>query len=213
MKWIEQIIVRWFLQIAALLSLLFIVVVSIALGRKAITLDALSKATDSLLKAIAIIVGALWSLNRYYTTRTDYPQLRVDLTHDLVPSASLGDEAVFGLLSYRLDIVNTGKTLLPVTGFRVELSNVLIHNKRVAYELLHRWPDAGFHPGSPIEPGSWGAISDAVPCPQDVRAIKVFLDIELDKRGSWTWHRIISVTDIAPAAQPAHVVTAPGQLK
>lgn len=202
MRWFERLIVQRFLLLVFVLSAAVLAAAGLSLWMKAVTLDSLSKALDSLLKALAVIIGALWALNRYYSTRTDYPQLRVDLIHDLVPNSLIGGESDFGLFTYRLDIVNTGKTLLPVTGYRVELSNVMIHDAEVVYEPLHQWPSEGMHPASPIEPGSWGAISEAICCPKDVFAIQVFLEIELNHAGSWTWHRNVALkqTDQARSA-------------
>ncbi|HEV2274990.1 MAG TPA: hypothetical protein VGR96_12540 [Acidobacteriaceae bacterium] len=201
-KWLERLVVRRFPQLSLALAVLFIAAVSAVLWKKAVTLDQLSKAVDSILKGLAILLGALWSLNRYFTTRTDYPQLRVDMAVNFVPSTAFGKDSLYGLLSYRLDIVNTGKTLLPVTGYCVELANVILSQEAVAYEKFHRWPESGMHSANPIEPGSWGAISEAVACPKDVLAVNLYLDVELEGKRHWTWHRII------PAAPEP---TQPGQ--
>jgi hypothetical protein len=195
-NWLERIVVRRFLLISVVLSVGLITAVCVILFKKLITLEQLSKATDSILKGLAVIIGGFWSVNRYFATRTDYPQLRVDLTVDSVPNTAFGKDAQYGLLSYRLDIVNTGKALLPVTGYRTLLSNVTIHEDKVGYELLHRWPSEGMHPANPIEPGSWGAVSQAVAFPKDVLAVHVFLDVELERKNHWTWHRVISVPKI-----------------
>jgi hypothetical protein len=193
MKWLETIVVRRFLQIAAILSGSIVLAICVALSKRLITLETLSKATDSLLKGLAIMIGALWTLNRYFATRTDYPQLKVEMATDLIPSDLLGKNQDQGIFTYRLDVVNTGKVLLPVTGYRVELANVFINNGSIVFEHLHQWPAEGMHQGSPIEPGSWGAISNAIVCPKDVQAIRVFLEIELEGKAQWTWHRITSV--------------------
>jgi hypothetical protein len=193
MKWLETIVVRRFLQIVTLLSGSIVVAVCVALSKGLITLETLSLATDSLLKGLAVIIGALWTLNRYFATRTDYPQLKVEMATDLIPSSLLGKNQGHGIFTYRLDVVNTGKVLLPVTGYSVELSSVFLNNGSIDFEQLYQWPAEGMHPGSPIEPGSWGAISNAIACPKHVQAIRVFLEIELEGKARWTWHRIASV--------------------
>jgi hypothetical protein len=193
MNWFERLIVQRIALITAVACLIVIVLLAGSLFNRHVTLDLLSKATDGLLKALAIVVGTLWSLNRYFTTRTDYPQLRVEVIIDSLPSTVFGSEYLHGLLSYRLDIINTGKVLLNVTGYRVRISNVILSKDEVLYEPLHEWHETKA-PSALIEPGSWGGVSRAITCPNDVRAIMLFLEVELAIGGPWTWHRILSVT-------------------
>jgi hypothetical protein len=210
MRCFERIIVEQFL-ITTIVAVILLVagVGSILLFTRA-TLAEVSTATDTLLKALAILVGAMWSLNRYFTTRTDYPQLRVEMTLDSLPSI-FGD-ADNGLLSCRLNIVNTSKVLLPIVGYRVEISNVLVHQNEVLYERLNEWPGTGaMHSAAPIEPNSWAAISIAFACPKDVRAVRTFLEVQLENGASWTWHRILTIGPTpVPVGNPALDVEAPG---
>ncbi|AHG93243.1 hypothetical protein J421_5708 (plasmid) [Gemmatirosa kalamazoonensis] len=199
-------------------TLAVVVAVAVAVGvvaRPDDTLDQVEKAADALVKGAAIIVGALWSLNRYFVARTDYPQLRVTLDVDSIPadgslpgSASKHPGAVaptpsHGLLAYRLDVLNTGKILLPVHALYVDIHAVTVDGATVSYEPLYRWPEHGAHPSAPIEPGAWTGISDAIPCPLDVRAIRVFVEVFLHQRPSWTWHRIVVIRKELPPAVPA----------
>lgn len=200
----ENLMVRWFPLVTGCAALALVGIICSALLIRSVTLDHLSKLTDTLLKALAVLVGALWSLNRYFTTRTDQPQLRVEVTIDSAGSECFGQDAVFGILAYRLDINNTGKVLLPVTGHRVEVAKVLVNGDRVLYERLHESPaGGGLHPSGPIEPGSWRGISDAIACPNDVRAVRIFLEIHLEKEGIWTWHRILTVIPANHEKAPA----------
>lgn len=192
-NWFERLIVKRFVLTATLVVFAFAIIVVITLLVKLITLDQLATLVDTLLKALVILLGALWSLNRYFITRTDYPQLRVEASTDIVPSTAFGSDATFGLLSYRLDIINTGKILLPATGYRVNVDSVSLRKNRVFYRRLYEWPRNNLHPAYPIEPGSWAGISDAIVCSREVRAVRVFLEVHLEKREPWTWHRIITI--------------------
>jgi hypothetical protein len=203
-RWLEQLIVRRFFQLTLVLALVLVTAGALALAKKVVTLGDLAKATDSLLKALAILVGALWSLNRYFTMRTDYPQLRVEMVLDALPSKLVDKEDLVGLVFYRLDIINTGKALLPVTRYSVKISNVALVDEKVLCEPLHEWGTSFADLGYPIEPGSWGAISEAFACPKDVLAVQVFLDVELERNIHWTWHRVMSVPQgLSQAMMPA----------
>jgi hypothetical protein len=206
MNWVEWLIVKRFALITIIASLVVVITLGAILFNHHVTLEFLSKATDTLLKALGIVVGTLWSLNRYFTTRTDYPQLRVEAIIDSLPGTTFGTESLYGLLSYRLDVVNTGKVLLHIAGYRVQVFNVLLRKDQVLYEVLHEWTGTDGGPESAssdsIEPGSWAGVSSAIACPNDVRAVRVFLEVKLAEGGSWTWHRILSVAPTQNHIQP-----------
>lgn len=48
------------------------------LSYSSINIDTLPKFVDSVFKTVAVLVAAVWSLNRYYASRADVNQLRVD---------------------------------------------------------------------------------------------------------------------------------------
>ena len=66
--------------IIAIFTLIFIVPLSIiAIINSGITnIDTLATFIDAVFKVIALLIGALWALNRYYSTREDAIQIRVD---------------------------------------------------------------------------------------------------------------------------------------
>lgn len=160
------------------------------------TVGNLATFTDALFKAVALFIGLLWTLNRYFIQRTDVPQLRVDADVKIVrrfrPDTAQGHPA---LLIYRLDLVNTGKTAIPKYRHFVMIESVLPSKDRCTYDMLYRWPDHGYHDGGPIEPGSWAAVNDALPCPASLAAVRAFVGIEMSPDRSWTWHRTFDVSE------------------
>ncbi len=158
-------------------------------------LNTLTNFVDATFKAVALIVGAIWALNRYYTTRTDVSQLRVDSDITCIPAARFGNMAAnYSLLIYRLDIVNTGKTLIGRFGEYVEIQAVNPTSSTVDYVLVGRWPSDGLHPGGPIEPGSWSAINDTISIPAKLQAVRIFVGLDLGDDGAWTWHKTFDIS-------------------
>jgi hypothetical protein len=144
---------------------------------------------DAVFKAVALFVGALWTLNRYFVSRTDAMQLRVDADVGAVRDETSGR----ALLIYRLDVVNTGNALLPTSMQWLQVDAVTPSNNGVRHDELYRWPSEGSHPAGPIEPGSWSAINNAISVPKDVKAVRFYLDIEISPENRWTWHKTFSV--------------------
>jgi len=160
-----------------------------------VDLQTLTSFVDASFKAVALLVGAVWTLNRLYTTRADTPQLRVDADITCVPSSRFGDAtSEQSLLIYRLDIVNTGKTLIEPFEQFVEIQAVTPTPGSVMYTGLSRWPLQGTHPGGPIEPGSWSAINNAISIPVTVQAVRVFINVVLGNKDGWTWHKTFDIS-------------------
>lgn len=97
MNRLEDLIVRRFPLVTGCAAFALIAIISSVLLSGRFSLDQVAKLTDTLLKALAILIGALWSLNRYFISRIDQPQLRVEATIDTVPRECFGPDAVFGL--------------------------------------------------------------------------------------------------------------------
>jgi|GEM_PF-6289086 len=150
-----------------------------------VTADTAAKVVDATFKIAAVLAGTAWTLNRYFTARTDELQLRVDSVVDFVPA----DEGGVSMFVCRLDIVNTGKALTSAFGELIEIESATASKDNVAYESLMRWPAAGLHMVAPIEPGSWSALSFAVPLPRSGRVVRAFLELHFDDGKQWTWHR------------------------
>jgi hypothetical protein len=162
------------------------------------TLTNLATFTDAVVKTIAVIVGALWVLNRHYTSRVDVPQLRVDADVSAIPSHKFQNQAAnHSLLIFRLDVVNTGKILIPPSQQYLEIHGVVPTEDGVQHILLSRWPSEGTHPSGQIEPGSWNAINNAISIPSSVQAVRFYISIQWSKSGLWTWHKTF---DISPKA-------------
>jgi hypothetical protein len=154
-----------------------------------VDLEKLSKLVDISLKASALAVGAIWSLNRYFVQRTDQPQLKVECSVENFPVEKDARDDV-SLLSFRFDILNTSKVLLRCRGVKIRIDNIILIDDQVYHEVIHQWPKTDLHPIAPIEPNSWAAVSNALACPTDVQAINLFIELHLASGGCWTWHRI-----------------------
>jgi hypothetical protein len=158
-----------------------------------------SQYVDTTFKALAVLVGALWALNRYFVFRTDSPQVRVDPDVSLLPGDSFVPPRHFGLLLYRLRIVNTGKILISTMEVLLQVESVEPGDDGEAeYSDLLRWPDAGYHPIGRIEPGSWGAINSAAPIPSTTRAVRLYLEMLLGDGEKWTWHGTFALESVRP---------------
>jgi hypothetical protein len=181
-----------FLVHTAVGSLLVTVgIFSAILYLKLADLEHVSKFADAVFKTGALLVGALWALNRYYVQRTDETQFRVDSDVSMVQVPGSQDH---NLLIFRLDLVNTGKTQIGQYMQFVEVHTVGLTQGVVKLEPLFRWPDAGWHPAGSIEPGSWGAINIETGCPSATTAIRLFLAVALSEEKQWTWHKTFALS-------------------
>src|SRR5260221_4344076 len=182
-----------FLGIAAVISIVLVVATySVIVGRHLTNVDAMAKFTDAVFKTAALLLGALWAINRYFVERTDAPQFRVDCDVSMVHGSSRND----ALLIFRLDLVNTGKTRIAKYNQFTSIEAVEAKHQKVEYETLYRWPTSGLHSGAAIEPGSWAAINAEVACSSTVKAVRVFLQVESSDDDRWTWHKTFDVSEV-----------------
>jgi len=185
--------------IVAISSVLVIVVgiFAVLLSFKVTELDKLAKFVDAVFKAMAILLGMIWTLNRYYVGRTDEIRLRVDSDVSTVRySETEPQDSDLALLIFRLDIVNIGTVLIPAYQQSLEIDSVTPSDKGTVFSSLYRWPDSGMHPGGPIEPNSgWAAINDAIPIPAGTRAVRIYIEIELSHENTWTWHKTFGISE------------------
>lgn len=156
-------------------------------------LDQLSTVVDTAVKLLGVIIGAIWALNRYYISRFDVPQLRVDCSFDLVEGPELSPVSQDDLLLFRLDIVNTGKAALPPSRQQVLVEKIWLEGNKTQLEEIFRWPVQGRHPTPPVEPGSWSAVNFALPIAPSVIAIRIYIDLIMEGGPRWTWHRSFRV--------------------
>jgi hypothetical protein len=85
---------------------------ALTVAKGVLSLEDLASVVDIAFKAAAGIVGTAWALNRHFTSRADGLQIRVDANVDSVPAGLFKETPDLGLLVARLDVVNTGRTLL-----------------------------------------------------------------------------------------------------
>ena len=104
-----------------------------------------------------------------------------------------------GLLIARLDVVNTGKTLLSQMDQFLLLTEVSPAEHGVKERTLLRWPAQGTHPVGPIEPGSWSAINFAHPISSSTVAIRLYTELQVEGKAAWTWHKTFKLDHIAGA--------------
>ena len=194
-RFLEAATTRHLILTISSILVLTIGVFTVVLGSRITELDKLSKFVDALFKAIAILLGMIWTLNRYYTGRTDTTRLRVDTDVSKVHYPTADSTTVdLALLIFRLDVVNTGTVLIPTYQQSMEIEAVTPSDEGTVYNSLYCWPSEGKHPGGPIEPGSWSAINDAISIPADVKAVRIYIEIELSPQSIWTWHKTFDIS-------------------
>ena len=191
LRTIELLTTEYLVVTVVVLSFLVVLLISTSLYFQWATLEQLDKFVGVVFKMIVVLAGVAWTLNRYYVQRTDFEQLRVDADVDLVEFQSESEQ---NLLIFRLDVVNTGKSMLSGYDQALVIESVTPGSTEPQYTQLHRWPETGFHSGSPIEPGSWAAINDAVTVAVDVRAVRIYIELKLGESKNWTWHKTFSLT-------------------
>lgn len=168
------------------------------INKKNFDLDELSVFVDLVFKTIALLIGTLWIVNRYYISRADTSQLKVDADVSLIPAAAFGTPATErSLLIFRLDIINTGKSMIGPYNEFLDVQAVYPSENKVEYISLKRWPEVGMHPGGTIEPGSWSAINDVVSVPSTLQAVRILVGIDLAREGVWSWHKTFSIAQIS----------------
>jgi hypothetical protein len=156
----------------------------------------LSSFIDAVFKTIAVFVAAIWALNRYYIERVDTTKLKVEYDVSVIPNfnkaAAIQKSA---LLVYRIDIINIGKTVIPEFQEYLEINAIKPSPDGCSYEQIYRWPNKDLHPAGPIEPDSWSAINDAVVIDADIKAIMLYVELELSSSYSWNWHKTIDISE------------------
>jgi hypothetical protein len=195
--WIEALATKYLVVTITLVIVLVPISFALVIRLGIANIDTLANFVDAVFKTIAILVGAVWALNRLYVARTDATQIRVDDDISYFP-ASRFSASQRALFIYRLDIVNTGKTLIEPFQQYVEVQAVVPSNESIEYMTIWRWPSEGMHPGGPIEPGSWSAINDTVAVSSNVQAIRLYLGVQLSENHFWSWHKTFDISTISP---------------
>lgn len=190
---IEKLVTKYLL-LSILGTLVLVIGLSLAVLLLGYTdLPTLSTFVDMAFKTVAVLVGAIWALNRYFVGRLDLPQLRVDADIQVVPTKSgTNDPLDVTLLIFRLDVVNTGKTL--ITGYNqyVEVTAVTPSARGIQHKLLynHSSPNVRLH----IEPGSWAAVNDELVIPGNVKVVRLYHSVQLSEDEASTWHKTFAIT-------------------
>jgi len=192
---LQKAITRYFLGISSSVLLTFGLAAGLLLYTDRIDLSTLAKVADTSLKLGALVVGSLWALNRYYVQRPDTPRFRVEYDISRVEGAALqpADEEN-DLLVLRMDVINAGQAFIAEYGQFLTVESVAIENGEAVYQPVYRWPESGVHPGGPIDPDSWSAVSDAIPIPKGTTVVRLYLELRLKSKETWTWHKLINLS-------------------
>ena len=193
-RYLEAATTKYVIFTVCSILVLTIAVFALILGFRLTELDKLSKFVDAVFKSMAVLLGMIWTLNRYYVGRADITQLRVDADVSTVSYSNNSSISDLSLLIFRLDVVNTSAVLIPPYQQSLEIDSVEPCANGTVYRPLYRWPDSGKHPGGPIEPSSWSAINNALSIPANVKAVRVYIEIELSPENTWTWHKMFDVS-------------------
>lgn len=196
---LDRLLTRRFLPTVVILIAIPIMAFTLVVVLTSVSLIDANRYVDSAAKILATLAAAAWALNRYFTNRVDAPQLRVDPKIDVVPAGAFKPTSLDGLLLCRLDIVNTGRVRFKDYDFEVEIASIELESHgAVRYSLVNEPQKLE---GDPIEPGSWAALSDAMALEQQVKAVRVYLEITLKtnpRQKYWTWHQTFKLpTDSA----------------
>jgi hypothetical protein len=167
------------------------------------TLDQLTKISDVFLKATASVVAAAWALNRYFTARVDELKLSINSDVSVVPAGGFGDTPELGLLIVRLEVVNTGNSLVPDFDQFLVADEIYPTRDGVGERTLWRWPETGLHSGGLIEPGSWSAINTVHCISASTRVVRLYLEIHMDEAPKWSWHKTFKIERASEEAGPA----------
>jgi hypothetical protein len=194
-RFLEAATTKYLILTVTLILLITVGAFALILSLRLSTLENLAKFVDAVFKAMAILLGMVWTLNRYYVGRTDTIRVRVDPDIKVVRYPEDGsDSSNRALLIFRLDTVNIGSVLIPAFQQSVEIESVMPTSVGTRYDPLYRWPINGKHPGAPIEPGAWEAVNDAISIPGSVRAVRIYIEAEISPGDGWTWHKTFDVS-------------------
>lgn len=189
-RFLRRVVTKHIFASAALCVTAYILGMYTILHLNLVAFDDMVKVVDSIFKATVVIASSIWALNRYYILRVDEPQFRIDSEVKKVVFLE-NDSAI---LIFRLDLVNTGKTLVEPFEHFVEVQAVNPGPDGPELTEIYRWPNDESHPGGPIEPGSWVAINDQFCCPKDLLVVRLFVGVMAASGGGWTWHKSFDVS-------------------
>ena len=192
---LEELTTTYLMTFILIVVLLPVGIYAAILALKLTSAISLASFVDSVFKTVAILVGAAWTLNRYFVSRTDELQIKVEADVKIIPSSKFSNVQGKSLLLYRIDIINTGKVLITEGQKFIVINSVTPTKDGVKHEQLHRWPSEGFHRAGRIEPGSWSAANNAISVPQEVKAVHVYLEFVSPDKSKWTWHKTFDVSN------------------
>ena len=184
-RFIETIVTQKLVSTGILVVLVVVSAFSLVLFYGFTDVKTLATFVDALFKASALLIGALWALNRYFVNRMDATQMKVVPHVEFMPAIGKDN----GLVLFHLEILNTGSILIGPYEQFLELSLVRRIDGELSIDVWQRWPEAGFDESGPIEPKSLAAIDDAVSLPSNTVAAKLYLQMHLNDGNRWTWHR------------------------
>jgi len=188
---LENISTKRLIPISILVIIGVPIAVTILTEANVIDVDKFSTIVDSTVKIIGLIVGFLWFANRYFVNRIDFQHLKVE---GVVNKFKMDDSANKHLLNYNTQITNSGETLIKELSHYIEIQEIKIVADEVVFETIYRFPDNGYHKGINIEPDSWIALNDSFIVKDDIKVVRIFIEMNIDNKRDWTWHKDFEIT-------------------
>ena len=144
-KILERLATKYLIPLVILIVILVPILYYLILYMKVTNIAFLTGFIDISFKTIALFIGAIWTLNRLFISRTDSSHIKVEADLSKIHSSVLKKEK--SLLVYRLDLLNSGNTLLNPYEYYIEIQSVVPLIDDVEYSTIYRFPKKGFHPG------------------------------------------------------------------
>lgn len=143
---------------------------------------------DISLKITASILGILWLLNRYFTTRQDSKKLRIEGTAFAIKS---GEDRK--ILNYNMSINNDSNVLIKNLKYSLEIGQYEASLDDLTLNKIYSFPSEKNFVSSNIEPNSWIGIDENLLIDSSIELINIRIKFEIDNQDNWTWHKTFKI--------------------
>jgi hypothetical protein len=156
----------------------------IVLNESEYSLEEINMFVDTILKCLAVILGAVWFLNRYFAERKDVPKFEIQLDFESISLVSKRR-----MLIYRFDLLNKSNVLFKDYKYSLRIDGFSEKESKVICENLLRIPESNYNEGLPIEPNSWTAINNELIIDNKIVAVRFFYELNKIDKTIFTWHK------------------------
>jgi hypothetical protein len=167
---------------------IFILGVWYVLLKKDYPVETINKTVDTVFKLMAIVIGFVWFLNRYFSERKDIPKFDVEVKID-----SVFADQNSRLLIYRLDLFNRANVLFSNFETYMVIDAIEVRNGEIIKYTVQKLPSEGCFTELNIEPNSWTAINAELLLNQKVLALRFYYEIRKKGALMWSWHKTYKV--------------------